>query len=545
MLRTIGPIALVLAAPALLAGCIGEIGDGSSEPPTNTGLQGSLPTTAIPRLSQREVEATIVDVFGIVGAAERNLAADPKSAVNPATNAEEEVFDTLAATKTPSQVFVDGLESLAFEVARDFSANTAGVDALAGCTPVQPLDDACLRSFIKNTGLRLWRRPMTDAEVDALVAAVGPLATDPAAGPNGHYVAVRGAISSLLVSPEFVYRTEIGTDVGGGVVALDNHELVARLSYFLWGTAPTQDLLDRAGGAEFSDDDVAALVDEMLADPRGIRQMRVFHELWLRYTSLLITDPALAADMALETSALVDRALAGVSETGDWRQLLTSTETFVSPALATHYGLSAPAEAGWVSYADGRVGLLSHGSFLSLSETKLTETLPSRRGAMIGRRLLCEVIMPPPPDVAVDMGVTVPEGSCKAEAYEAHATGTCKGCHQVIDGIGFGFERYDGVGRYREVEETNPACAIEGSGTYNGQTFSGPSEFVAANLDQISECAATNLVKFAIRDWGASDDQIERIGFAFEESHYDFGALMRAVAIDASFRHRVNEEVSQ
>jgi hypothetical protein len=342
-----------------------------------------------------------------------------------------------------------------------------------------------------------------------------------------------------------VYRTEIGTDVGGGVVALDNHERVARLSDLLWGTAPTPDLLDRAGGSELSDDDVAALVDEMLADPRGIRQMRVFHELWLRYTSLLITDPALAADMGLETSALVDRALAGVSATGDWRQLFTSTETFVSPALATHYGLSAPAEAGWVSYNDGRVGLLSHGSFLSLSETKLTETLPSRRGAMIGRRLLCEVIMPPPPDVAVDMGVTVPEGSCKADAYEAHATGTCKGCHQTIDGIGFGFERYDGVGRYREVEEANPTCSIEGAGTYNGQTFSGPSDFVAQNLDQISECAATNLVKFAIRDWGASDDQIERISFAFEESHYDFGALMRAVAIDASFRHRVNEEASQ
>jgi hypothetical protein len=544
MLRTIGPIALCAGVAALLGGCVGDIGGGSSEPPTNTGLHGAQPTTAIPRLSQREVEATIADVFGIVGAAERNLAPDPKSAVNPATNAEEEVFDTLAATKTPSQVFVDGLESLAFEVARDFSANTAGVDALAGCTPDGTPDDACLRAFIENVGLRLWRRPLTVAEVDALVATVAPLATDPAAGSSGHYVAVRGAIASLLLSPEFIYRTEIGTDVGGGAVKLDNHELVSRLAYFLWGTTPTPELLARAAGDELSEQDVAALVDEMLADERGVRQMRVFHELWLRYTSLLVTDPELAAAMRAETDALVGRAIAGVSETGDWTQLFTSTQTFVSPALATHYGLAPPSEPSWVSYGPDRVGLLAHGSFLSLSLTRQTETLPSRRGAMIGRRLLCEIILPPPPDVAVDMGVTVPEGACKSDAYEAHASGSCKGCHTVIDGIGFGFERYDGLGRYREVEQDNPSCSIDGAGTSAGQTFSGPNEFVAANLEQISDCAAINLVRFAIRDWDASEEHIERITYAFAESHNDFGALMRAVATDTSFRHRVNE-VSQ
>ncbi len=529
---------------ALAIGCVGDIGDDASQGPpgsgagTDTEARAEQPTTAIPRLSRREIEATIVDVFGIVGAAERNLPADPKSAVNPVYAAEVEVFDTLAATKTPSQVFVDGLESLAFEVARDFSANTSAVDALAGCTPVQPLDDACLRSFIRNAGLRLWRRPLTDEQVDAFVATVGPLATDPAAGASGHYVAVRGAIASLMLSPELVYRTEIGSPIGDGMVRLDNYELVSRLSYFLWGTTPPQTLLDRAAGAELSDEDVAALVDEMLGDPRGKAQMRVFHELWLRYTDMLVIDPTLAADMKMETDALVDRALATDVGNASWLTLFTSAETFVTSALATHYRLAAPAEPGWVSYGDGRGGILSHGSFLSLSKTKLTETLPSRRGAMIGRRLLCEVIMPPPPNVAVDMGVTVPEGGCKSDAYEAHASGSCAGCHNVIDGIGFGFERYDGLGQYREVETENPACAIDGVGTFGGQTFSGPADFVAANLEQISDCAVVNLVRFAARDWNASDERIDRLTAAFNESNHDFAALMRAVATDSSFRHR-------
>ncbi len=526
---------------ATLAGCVGDIGGGDPpDPPVETGVQGETPTTAIPRLSRREIDRTIADVFGIVGAAERNLAPDPKTAVNPTTTAEEEVFDTLAATKTPSQVFVDGLESLAFEVARDFSFDTAAVDALAGCTPVtQPFDESCLAAFIRSAGGRLWRRPLSDQEVDALITTVGPLASDPAAGAAGHYVAVRGAISALIVSPELVYRAEIGDVVEPGVVKLDNHEVVSRLAYFLWGTTPTPELLERAAGPELSDEDIAALVDQMLADPRGVQQMQVFHELWLRYTSLLVTDAALAADMRAETDALVARSLASGAGS-DWSQLFTAEETYVTPALATHYGMPAPAQASWVGYDETRAGILSHGSFLSLSQTKLTETLPSRRGAMVARRLLCQAILPPPPDVAVDMGVTVPEDACKSDAYEAHASGTCAGCHNVIDGVGFGFERYDGLGRYREVEQDNPACGIEGVGNVGAQAFAGPRDFVDQNLETISECAVEHLVRFATRDWRASGDRLERMIAAFDGSSHDFTALMRAVATDPSFRHRVD-----
>jgi hypothetical protein len=552
MFRTVPRLpVLVLVAQAVALGCIGQIGDGSPDgkgpggpghevPP---GVQNESPTTAIPRLSQREVERSIVDVFGIVGAAEKNLAPDPKIAVNPANKAEVEVYDTLAATKSPSQVFVDGMESLAFEVARDFSADTGAVDTLAGCTPVQPLDDACLRSLIETVGLRLWRRPMEGAEVDALVAVAAPLASDPAAGAAGHYVAARAAIAALIMSPEFVYRSEIGQPAAEGVVRLGNHELMARLSYFLWGTAPSPDLLVRAAGPDLSAADVADVVDEMLADARGVEQMRSFHALWLRYTNLLITDPDLAADMRAETDALVERALGG--ESGDWTQLFTSEETFATPALAAHYGLDEPGEQAWIASGEGRAGLLSHGSFLSLSQTKQTDTLPSRRGAMIGRRLLCQVILPPPKDVAIDKGVPVPEGACKIEAYKAHAGGTCQGCHATIDGIGFGFERYDGVGRYREIEQENASCEIEGAGSFAGESFSGPSEFVAENMDAISDCAVVNLLRFAVRDWNASEGRVEQMAAAFRDSGHDFAALMRAVAVDPLFRHRRDGEASQ
>jgi hypothetical protein len=529
---------MVAAITQTFWGCVGDIGDAPGD--AATGTEGQSPTTAIPRLSQREVDATILDVFGIEGAALRNLPPDPELAMNPGSRAEEEVYDTLSGTKLPSQVFVDGLESLAFAVARDFSANTSAVDALAGCTPAQPSDSPCLALFIRNTGLRLWRRPLSAEEVDALVAAAAPFATDAAAGSAGHYVAVRAAIASLLVSPEFVYRTEIGTDVGGGVVALTKHELVARLSYFLWGTTPTPDVLAAADG-ELNGPAFEALVDTMLADPRTEAEMRTFHAMWLRYTGLLVTDEVLAADMRAETEALLDRALAGTG--ASWTELFTAAESFVTPELAAHYELATiPSEPGWVAYDDKRAGLLAHGSFLSLSQTMLTETLPSRRGAMIARRLLCQIIKPPPPDVAVDMGVTVEEGACKSEAYQAHRSGSCMGCHTVIDGVGFGFERFDGLGRYREVEAANPSCAIEGEGIAHGVPFSGPREFASANLESITACAVDNVVRFAARDWEPSTQWAARMRAAFAASNYDFRVLMRALALDPAFRHRVQAE---
>lgn len=526
------------AAVLLQIGCVGDIGGEPEEDPGVQSVQGESPTSAIPRLSRREIDATVLEVFGIAGAADKNLPADPKSAVNPGSHAEEEVYDTLAATKSPSQVFVEGLESLAFEVARDFSADTAAVDALAGCSPAGPDDTACLTQLVRNAGLRVWHRPLADDEVDALVTEAAPFATDPAAAQEGFYMAARAVVASLLVSPEFVYRVEIGTNVADDVVELDNYEMLAKLSYFLWGTTPTNELLAKAGNAVFTDSDITDLVDAMLADPRAEKQMRKFHELWLRYDALLVTDPDLAADMRAETDALVDRALTG--EDPDWTRLMTSTETFVTPALATHYGLATiPTEASWVSYDDDRAGLLSQGSFLSLSETRLTETLPSRRGAMIGRRLLCEVILPPPPNVAIDKGVEVPEGSCKSDAYAAHRTGTCKGCHDTIDGIGFGFERYDGLGRYREVEQDNASCDIPGEGTAEGKTFAGPRDFATKNIDLITQCAVANLVRFAVRDWSPSADRVDRMIAAFGGSHYDFSELVRSLALDPSFRYRV------
>lgn len=533
-MRAIGIAGLAIS----LAACVG----GTERPAGPRGGSLDLTTTAVPRLSRREIDATLADVLGITGAAERNLPADPPIAVSARTLAEEEVFDTLAATKIPDQVFVEGLESMAFEVARDFSADHARVDALAVCTPSGAPDEACLTSLVENAGLRLWRRPLAAEEVAALVTAASPFATDPGAGSEGHYVAVRMAIASLVQSPELVYLTAVGApSARPDVATLSNHEVASRLSYFLWGSAPPAALLSTASGPPWDDSAIATLVDGMLDDPRSDAQMRTFHESWLRYRDAAVTDAVLAADMAAESDALLTRALFGGMP---WTTLFSSGETYVTPALATHYGLTAPASASWVAYDDvPRAGILSHGSFLSLSATRGTETLPSRRGAMLARRILCETILPPPPDVDIDDGVEVEEGACKSDAYEAHRSrGSCRGCHSVIDGLGFGFERFDGLGRYREVEQENASCGIDGLGSYDGAAFSGPRELATLTEETITACGVEHLMRFAYRDPVAARDpgRERRLTEAFVASGHDFRALVRALAVDPAFRQRVS-----
>ncbi len=526
----------------------GTDGDGSEGSDDGSDGSGGVPetpdealdipeTSAIPRLSRREIDATVAEVFGVEGAAERFLPEDPRTVVDPMTGAEVEAFDTHASSKDPSAVFIEGLESMALDVAREFAADTAQVEAIAGCTPSGAWDPDCLRNLIDALGLRLWRRPLTSEETDALLAAATEFGED-----GGHEFAVRMVAQSLLQSPEFGYHHELGIDVGDGLRLLDNYELVSRLAFTMWGQGPSAQMLELAAGADFDDEALLSLAMETAADARAEGQMRTFHQLWLRYDELLVNDETLAADMRAESDALVDRVL--LDSESRWTSLLTSTETYVTPSLAEHYGMAeVPAQTGWVAYGDdGRSGLLSHGSFLSLSSTQGSETLPSRRGSMLSQRILCQNIPPPPPDVDIDDGVAVGDDECKADAYAVHrdASSSCSACHSQIDPLGMGFERYNGLGQYRETEPDKPQCNIDGAGEVAGQPFSGPREF-AAVLDSegvAAQCGVTQLGRFVTRSSDDREALVGRLVESFEADDENFRALMVAVVTDPAFRYR-------
>jgi hypothetical protein len=508
---------------------------GSAALPPQEGALSQGPSSALHRLSRREVENTLAEIVGLPGFAEKDL---PSDLASP--------FDTDVASKDASPVFVEGLETLAGDISKRLAADPAKYSALAGCTPASPTDSACLESLIANLGRRLWRRPLTETELHPLLTSALAFATER----QDFALGVRAAVSALVQSPSFIYRTESGTPIASdpGARKLDNYELVSKLSYWLWGSAPDVAQLDRAAGAELDSVALSELAGSMLADPRADKQLITFHRQWLGFDGMRVS-AELAPAMLKETESLLQKVL--VDEPGAWSTLFTSTQTFVNPPLALHYGLPPVNEndGAWVSYTHPeQVGILAHGSVLSLGARNTDDTSPTIRGKYIATRLMCWTVPPPPPDVNPDDPPQADETTCKAEAYQLHRdkSSSCFACHQMMDPIGFGLERLDGLGRYRTVEKQNPACAISGEGELRGiGTFNGLKALVelALGSGDVQRCAVRHYFRFSNGRMEQLDDEpaLTRLASDFVAGDEDFRALVQRAILDPAFGYRKEE----
>jgi hypothetical protein len=438
------------------------------------------------RLSRDELDQILEDVLlDDTAPARRSLAED-----------EYTPFDNAFERQTVSRALVDSLSYLAEDVAARAMTNADARARIVPCVPAAPADAECFDQVVRRLGALFFRAPVSDEDVAAYRAllAYGEEAAD-------FDVAVGLLLQSFLQDPEFLYRLERGaTADASGVRALDGHEIATRLSFLLWGTGPDETLMQAASNLTSSDARRAA-AEGMLADPRAERQLFRFHSMWLGYRSLP-DDDSLPARFRRETEALIARAVFDAD--ANYLTLFDSPETFVDEALATHYGLPAPAGGtGWVRYPDGsgRAGVLSHGSVLS-SFSKFSDTSPTQRGIFVRTRLLCEAVPPPPAVVDVDQPPGDGEPGCKLDRYVAHAEQSgCVECHSLFDPIGFGLENYDMLGRYREHDDGNPDCVIDESGELPGYgEFRGPGELASLLVDNdlIEGCFARQFMSHAL-----------------------------------------------
>lgn len=508
------------------------------------------------RLSVREYEDTVRDLLldpvG-VGAAQQ-LPIDPTLP-----------FDNDYRHQQVSSGLIDAAEYLATRAAESLSEDPERRAALVGCTPTGADDEGCMRAFLERFGRRVFRRPLTEDEVDEYLYGVsgddGVVAHAAEAG--DFFVGVDSLVRSLLQDPQFLYRIERGTPVPEepDVFELSQFELATRMSYFLWGTTPDDKLLDVAEANQLGDAAaIRAVAEEMLADPRARSRVSRFHALWLGYTTLPHS-AELNAAMQAETDAVLGRVV--FEDRLPWMESFRFEETFVSDLLAEHYGLALPgsSEPTWVPYGDaGRQGLLSQGSFLSAAG-KPNDTSPVRRAKFIRERLMCQVVPPPPPDVNVDDPVTA-DGICKPDLLAAHRAGGCESCHVMLDPVGLGLENYDQLGRYREMEPDNPdtpedesQCEISGEGEINGLgSFSGPAQLADLLLDKggLGDCAIDQLYSFVAGhsvlpageiggfdqyDRNFADAMAGTVGVDFR-----LDELMLEIVSDQAFRFRREEE---
>ena len=337
-------------------------------------------------------------------------------------------------------------------------ANAAGEDKAA---------TAILRALMR----RAYRRPVTDVDLR------GPLALYRQARAEGDFDAgIEMAISSVLVSPQFLFRVE--REPAGlapnTAYRISDLELASRLSFFLWSSIPDDPLLDLAARGTLHQPAVlAGQVKRMLADSRSRSLVNNFASQWLHLRNLASITP----DMRLfpdfddnlrqafreETELFVDSVL---REDRSVLDLLSANYTFVNERLARHYGIPNVYGSRFrrIALADGtgRGGLLRHGSILTVT-SYATRTSPVLRGKWILDNILGVPPPPPAPDVpalkdnTVDGNLTV-----RKRLAEHRSNPTCAACHNLMDPIGLSLETFDAVGRRRTAEAGVPIDASGG-----------------------------------------------------------------------------------
>jgi hypothetical protein len=415
-----------------------------------------------------------------------------------------------------------------------------------------PAAAGCVRTILTRFGRKAWRRPLTTVELDRYERVVTLAQMESETAKAGLAL----ALEAMLLSPHFLYRVELDADPTSlSPHPLSDHELAARLSYFLWASTPDDALSRAADDGTLRDPAVLeAQVTRMLADPKAKTLTTQFAGQWLWSNQVEDAAPsasvypnvtaATKAAMKGETEAFFEHFLkADVSALG----LLGADFTFVNDALADHYGLTRPGSATLqrvtLSSKPERGTLLGQAGVLTVTSFP-TRTSPVKRGAWVMANLLCQEPPAPPPGVEALPIPQVPNASLRQRMEQHRSNPTCAGCHSLMDPIGFGMEPFDGVGRARTMD--TGGFAIDASGTLpDGRSFNGPAELsrLLKADPRFPHCLAEKLFTYGLGRAPRRDEtcQVEAISKDFEGRGHRLSGLVKSIALSRSFTHRRGE----
>lgn len=428
-----------------------------------------------------------------------------------------------------------------------------GIGAIVSCEP----GPACAEGFIDDLGRRAFRRPLRAQERQALLDVYTQVeATDGFADGIGTVVTV------MLQAPQFLYLFEEGgAELEPGVVELTDFELATRLSYLLWDTTPDEELLQLAeAGLLHEPESLREQAQRLLADPArsGPALDRFFRE-WMHFDGVPAYekdtdlfpgyDDSLASAMDQELSRFIDGVLQGDEPT--LSNLLLDNTTEVDATMAAFYGVTPPA-SGWGEVtlpAEQRSGLLSRPALLAEHSTS-TSSAPIFRGRLVRTQLLCDNIPPPPADAMANAPV-YPEGATerdKSEILMDHMN--CGTCHGLMNPIGLGFERFDPVGTWRELDVDGSAVDSRGEIVSNDAVLAGEFDGVPAlgerlaSSEVVTACFANQLYRHSLglEVSQALDCAVEPLEQAFVASGGDIPSLLLELVGSNAFRLRVITE---
>ena len=516
---------------AALAGC------GPSEPASSGG------TPQVRRMTEEQYRHVIADLFG----------ADIKVAGH---------FDPLQRSGGLLEVGASSaaITSSGFElydqIARAVAAQVTDADhrdVLVPCEPASATaaDPACAAKFFSRIGPLIYRRPVGERTLKAVVDVAGQSAETV----HDFYAGLASGLAGMLETPEFLFIADVPEPDPdhAGQRRLDAFSKASRLSFLLWDTMPDEALFKAARDGDLeSSRGLKRQVDRMLASPKVIQGVRAFFADMLGFDGFdtLAKDPiiypafvqAVIDDSQEQTLRTVTQLL--VKDKGDYRDLFTTRKTFLSGALGLIYGVPVARPDSWVAYEfpadDPRAGIVTHPSFVAL-HSHPGRSSATLRGKAVREIFLCQKVPDPPGNVnfALVQDTKNPNYKTARQRLTAHRSApTCAGCHKIMDPMGLSLENFDGAAQYRTEEN---GAGIDASGEVDGVKFNGAAELghVLHDNPATPACLVSRLYAYATgRQPAAGEkDWVKYLQDQFAANGYRVPDLLRAIAVsDAYYR---------
>jgi hypothetical protein len=495
------------------------------------------------RLSRLEYDNTVRDLTGTTLRPAEQFPADDIA------HGFDNNGDALSLSPLHLFMYQRAAEAIAEEAVRPGNPQRA---RLFVCQPITGRDQLCTRRILEAFARRAWRRPVTGEELDRLNA----LAAE--AQEQGFEQGIALGLQAVLLSPHFLFRVELDPDPASlAPHRLTDHELAARLSYFLWSSTPDDTLLALADAGRLGrENELRAQVARMLDSTRSAALLDGFVTQWLQLGKLsaFMPDPGLYPDlddelrqaMRTETRLFLQEFLSPGGPPAE--RLLTADFTYLNGRLARHYGLPF-AGSGFrrVLLRGGvRGGLLTQGSLLAGTSLP-TRTSPVKRGKWVLEQLLCSDVPPPPPGVEGLPGADDSPGTLRQRLEEHRRKPACASCHSLMDPIGLALENFDAIGAFRGEDQGEP---IDASGVLpDGTPIRGPRELAAALArdSRFGRCLVQKLYTYALGRTPTPDDQERITQMTMQSSHsgHRLRELITGIVLSDAFRSRRGEPVQE